>query len=118
MKTIYRLLAAAPLVLASAPAFADNFGAIAFSQDNGANGYSYDLGSREEAEERALQECGRHCKVVIWFKNACAALATGEGNAYGTGWASERHEAESIAMSKCHENGHGCSVARWACTTR
>ena len=37
------------------------FGAIAFSQSTGARGYSYDYGSRYEAEERALQECGAGC---------------------------------------------------------
>ena len=106
------------MTIAATPALADNFGAIAFSQSNGTNGYSYDFGSQGEAEEKALQECGPGCEVVIWFKNACGALATGSGNGYGTGWSSARGEAESIALSKCSENTSGCQVVRWACTTR
>ena len=96
----------------------DNYGAIAFSQESGAHGYSIDYRTRGGAQERALQECGRHCKVVLWFKNACGALATGDGNGYGTGWAGGRREAEEIAMSACRENAGNCSILRWACTTR
>jgi hypothetical protein len=84
------------LLAATAAAADDNFGAIAFSSSSGATGYSYDYDSRDGAEERALQECGPGCKVVLWFKNACGALAVGEGSGYGTGWASSRSEAENL----------------------
>jgi serine/threonine-protein kinase len=97
---------------------ADHYGAIAFSQASGAVGYSYDFDSRDDAEERALQECGPRCEVVIWFKNACAALAVGDDKGYGTGWAADRDRAEEIAMMKCEENSDDCSVKQWACTTR
>src|ERR1700681_405368 len=83
-------------ILPSTQAAADNFGAIAFSASSGAAGYSYDYASRDEAEERALQECGRGCEVVLWFKNACGALAVGTGNGYGSGWAASRSEAEEV----------------------
>jgi hypothetical protein len=99
-------------------AMADYFGAIAFSTSDGAVGYSYDFGSREEAEERALQECGAGCEVVLWFKNACGAIAAGAGHGYGTGWAGSRGEAEGIAMRYCRQNAEGCEVLRWVCTTR
>ena len=66
---------------ATAAAAGDNFGAIAFSSSSGATGYSYDYDSRDGAEERALQECGPGCKVVLWFKNACGALAVGKAAA-------------------------------------
>lgn|GEM_PF-5377611 len=48
---------------------ADNYGAIAYSKSSGAYGYSYDFGSREAAEERALSECrarGDGCKIRCW----------------------------------------------------
>src|SRR5271154_5870814 len=98
MKAYYVLLAAAPLfALAATPAFAENFGAIAYSQHDGASSHSYDYASQDEAEERAMQECGAGCKVVLWFKNSCGALAAGQGHGYGVGWASSRSEAESLA---------------------
>ena len=102
----------------SAQAAADNYGAIAFSQDTGAIGFSHDYGTRAGAEERALNECGSDCEVVLWFRNACAALATGDDNGYGTGWASSRREAEQIARSNCNDNAKNCTINRWVCTSR
>jgi len=84
----------------------------------GAHGYSNDFGTRGGAEERALQECGAGCEVVLWFKDACGALAVGAKNVYGTGWASGRRQAENIAMSNCNKNAASCGVRRWVCTTR
>jgi len=56
--------------------------------------------------------------VVLWFKDACGALAVGAKNVYGTGWASGRRQAENIAMSNCNKNAASCGVRRWVCTTR
>jgi hypothetical protein len=97
---------------------ADNYGAIAFSQTTGNWGYTYDYGSRGSAEQGALNKCGGGCSVVLWFKNACGALATGGGNGYGTGWAGTRGRAQGIAMSNCRARAHGCGIVAWACTTR
>ena len=114
--TLVPLLA---LTLGSTAALADYFGAIAFSQDSGSVGYSYDYGGQSGAEQRALVECGNQaCMVVVWFRNACGALAIGDGNGYGTGWAATRGEAENIAMSNCNQNSSSCGVTRWVCTTR
>jgi hypothetical protein len=102
----------------TAAAAADYYGAIAFSQDTGSVGYSNDYGTRAGAEERARAECGSDCEVVLWFRNACGALATGDDNGYGTGWAASRREAEQVALSNCNANAENCSVNRWVCTTR
>jgi hypothetical protein len=99
-------------------AAADYYGAIAFSQDSGSVGYANDYRSRAGAEERALAECGNDCEVVLWFVNACGALATGDDNGYGTAWAASRREAERTALSTCNDNAANCSVNRWVCTTR
>ena len=93
-----------------------NFGAIAFSPESGATGYTYEADSREAAEERALQLCGRGCRVVVWFKNACGALAVGRNNHVGTGWSRGRREAEEIAISRCSRRAVGCRIKVWACT--
>jgi serine/threonine-protein kinase len=111
------LLAWSPLAAADNVAD-DNYAAIAYSQDSGAYGYSNNYDSRDGAEASAMRECGRDCSVVLWFRNACGALATGEDNGYGTGWAMSRGEAEDVAMSNCNDVASECSVVRWVCTSR
>lgn len=104
------------LVLWSTQAAAGGYGAIAFSQDSGAHGYSYGYDTRGGAENEALQGCGGGCTVVLWFNNACGALAVGANNGYGTGWASSRGEAENIAMSNCNQNSTNCNILQWVCS--
>jgi len=111
------------LVLALAPGAAlaqDYYGAIAYSPRTGAHGWSYDHRSRSDAENRALSECRKHaddCRSLVWFKNACGALATGP-DGYGSGWGTSRSLAEAEAVKVCGRHSSGCSVRRWACTTR
>jgi hypothetical protein len=100
---------------------ADNFGAISYSNTTGAYGYSYDYPSRGQAEERSLNECaarGTGCKVVLWFRNACGALATGTNYGYGFAWATSRGEAEQVALRYCRKYTNNCKIAVWTCTTR
>lgn len=99
------------------------FGAISFSQSTRANGYSYDYKTKEAAQTAANRQCESYsgagdCKSVIWFKNACGALATDPNGAYGSGWSANRSEAESIALNSCGQYSNQCKVVRWACTTR
>jgi hypothetical protein len=111
-------LASLSALLPGSASAADNYGAIAFSQATGSYGYTYDYGSRGSAEQGALNNCSGRCSIVLWFKNACGALATGNGSGYGTGWAGTRRRAEGIAMSNCQERTNACSILAWACTTR
>lgn len=99
----------------------DYYGAIAFSQATGAHGYSYDYNSRSAAQQRAMQECrryGRGCKIANWFRNACGALAVGNGNGWGAEWGNTRGEAERLALQRCGTHTSNCWVRRWVCTTR
>lgn len=96
----------------------NNFGAIAFSQASGSVGYSYDYASSDDAARSAVNSCGQDCRVVIWFGNACGALAVGSGQAYGSGWAGTQNDAENIAMNSCSANTSNCRVVRWICTSR
>jgi Domain of unknown function (DUF4189) len=121
----WTLSAAAVLValLASAGAAEarDYYGAIAYSPSTGAYGYSYDHVSRANAETAALAACSEHagdCQVPVWFRNACAALAVGNGGSWGTGWGSSRRLAERFARRTCGEHASNCAVIRWVCTTR
>ena len=107
------------LAMQAAPAAArDYYGSIAFSVENGALGWSNDYDSRSAAENEATNQCGSNCEAVLWFRNACGAIATSSDHSYGTGWATNRGEAESIAMRGCHQHANDCSVQRWVCTTR
>lgn len=108
-------------IVGSAPAAADFYGALAYSQRTGAHGYSYDHRSRNAAEQRALGECanyGADCRVAIWFRNACGALAVGAGNGYGSGWGTSRSIAQSYALAGCRRHTRNCSIVRTVCTSR
>jgi hypothetical protein len=98
----------------------DNYGAIAYSESSGNWGSSYDYGSRQQAENAALNRCGSDdCEVKAWFKNSCGALAAGDDGALGWSWAADsREEAESRALSECRAKGSNCRILCWACTTR
>lgn len=101
-------------------AHADNYGAIAYSQAVSAHGYSYNYASQLAAENRALNECERHsgmgdCKILVWFKNGCGALAEGAGG-YGSGWGANRRLAERYALQSCSQYAYNCRITRWVCT--
>jgi len=96
------------------------FGAIAYSEQTGAHGYSYNHPSRAAAENRALKECSSRsqgCKVTIWFRNACGALARGD-TGWATAWARTNILAEQQAVRTCSQYSENCSVMRWVCTNR
>lgn len=92
------------------------YAAIAFSQSHGSTGYWYGAPSRAAAEARALRECGSGCSVVIWTQDACAALAVGRGNGYGTYWSTSQAKATSGALSECARRTTGCRIAAYACS--
>ncbi|MGK7912552.1 MAG: DUF4189 domain-containing protein [Synechococcus sp.] len=123
-----KLLAVAVLglqVLAFAPApeaRAQYYGAISYSETTRTHAFSFDYDTRAGAENRALNECENtsrsgDCYVLIWFRNACGALAEADG-AFGSGWGSERAIAEQYALESCNQFGKGCTITRWVCTTR
>jgi len=96
-----------------------NYGAIAFSTSTGAWGWSNDYSSVSEAQNAAMNSCGKpDCQAVVWFKNNCGALAVGKGNCWGTGWADSRAEAERLALNSCRNAGDNCKVACWSCNSR
>ncbi len=114
------LLAASLLAVGASEALADYYGAIAYSAANRSASYSYDYPSRSAAEANALQRCSESasdCSVVLWFRNACGALAVGP-NGTGHAWAGGRTAAEREALRYCSEYSEGCQVTTWVCTTR
>jgi len=101
-----------------APAY-DKFGAIAYSSSTGRYGYSYNFADRGQAESEAVSNCGRSdCRIKVWFKNACGALATGNRGASGWAWNTSKSDAVSRALRECSNRGSGCQLTSWACTDR
>lgn len=100
---------------------ANNFGAIAYDRKTNAYGVAWDMPTQAAANQRALSECvksGKNCSVVVSFANQCAAYATGQGDTWGYGTGGSRAVAESAAQFYCSQNGKGCQVRAWGCTTR
>jgi serine/threonine-protein kinase len=100
----------------------DNFGAISYSSVTGAYGLSYDYRSRNAAERRAIRECEGYagsgdCRILVWFRNACGALAQGDGGV-GTGWGANVSIAQQYALQSCRRYYRNCRVVKWVCTTR
>lgn len=102
----------------------DNYGAIAYSRETRANGTSWNFATRAAAERAAVRECENYsgsgdCRAVIWFRNACGALAVGDNGALGWAWNRDRSPAEREAVRQCAVyGGGGCKVVRWTCTDR
>jgi len=106
--------------LQGASAKAVNFGAIAYAPATGAYGQSYDYGSRRQAENRAMLECRARsagCRIAVWFRNACGAVASGPFG-WGQGWGNSRARAQYEALASCSRHTGGCGIRAWACTTR
>lgn len=121
MKFIIFLFVSGFSYLYVSPAYANNFGAIAFDQQTNAYGVAWDMPSQVAANRRALSDCaknGRNCAVVVQFANECAAYATGQGNVWGYGRGGTRAVAERFAYQYCSQNGKGCQVRVWGCTYR
>lgn len=97
----------------------DRYGAIAYSRYTRHYGYWKGAESLEGAKRRALEACkGRDCRIEVWFRNSCGALATGEGGQV-VGWAHDTrlHEAEEQAIRACRkEGGRRCEVVISACS--
>lgn len=107
------------LSLAGTGAALADFGAIAFSPQNGAFGYSYGAGTRGQAERIAMSNCranGAGCRLLVYFQNACGALAVGNGNGYGFAWAGSRGQAEGRAMRECRNRTSSCRIVAWSCS--
>ena len=111
------------MALTALPASAqDRYGSIVFSQEyNGgyAWGIAWSYDSRSSARNQATNECrsqgGTSCGEIGWFRNACGALAIGDNNGYGVGWAESPRGAENQAISGCRSYNSNCRLAVSRC---
>lgn len=99
-----------------------SYGALAIDANQGNRwGAAWAYTTQGGAEQRAVQECGAGCGVVLRFNNACAAYAADQqsgSTAYGWGVKPTRSEAESLALNECRKRGGGndqCSIRVWGC---
>jgi serine/threonine-protein kinase len=118
MFRITTAITALMLLCASAQA-ATTYGAIAFSPDTGAAGYSTGRGTRANAEDWAMYYCDQYaydCRVAVHFRNACGAVARGQNGGWGSSWDYDRAGAQNNAIASCRRNDSGCRIIRWACS--
>jgi uncharacterized protein DUF4189 len=107
--------------LGSAADARDYYGAIAYSKTTRLLGYVFDLDSQDDAESAALISCSdlaSDCEPILWFRNACGALAVSSEGAWGSDWGDDEEAAEKKALARCGEYAKDCAIARWVCTTR
>ena len=106
-------LAAVP----TAPSAASHYGAIAWDENTGKRGWSWNWDTPARADEAALRECGASgCKVIIRTGGAmCAALATTETGKYvGAARRNDRETARLAALADCQKGRAGECFVRVA----
>ena len=112
-----RFLAACCLLLAllaAGPALAEH-GAVATGPE-GRFGWSRDFRTQGQADRKALEECGRRCRILFQFKDSCAAYATGRSNAFGWEISNSETHARDIALERCHRHSQDCRLRMSTCS--
>ncbi len=99
------------------------WGALSIDVNQGQRwGWAIDYATVREAEQRALSECGSNCRVVMTFRNQCAAYAADQekgSTIYGWGKDSTSAAAKNRALNECrNRGGKSCIVRVWGCTRR
>lgn len=97
------------------------YGALAYSPDTGATGWSYNYGSESQANQSALKACGakaRDCVVTQTIHDFCAAVVDGDDHkAPASAVGSTLARAEGLALAACRtQGGKSCKVAGEVCT--
>ena len=112
------------MVVASSPASAQSlYGSIAFSEEYGGGyawGMAWSYGTLSEAQNNAISECrrkgGTNCGEIVWFRDACGALAIGDNGGYGSGWGTSYGIAQQYALNTCQSYGNrNCRIAITRC---
>ena len=100
----------------SAPA--TGFGAIAYGRESTAAGWAYGQADAATAKRVALTNCAAHggdCKLIVTFKNDCAAVAA-SGLTVGFDEGASQPEAQANALTDCKRRGGGrCEIKAWSC---
>jgi len=123
MKTLKMLSAALALAFgafaatASATSYVDGYwGSLAFHQNSQAYGWSIGYDNEWDAEDAALDECGRRCDTLVNFYDQCAAIATGYDGGYGWSVGDSDRDARRNAVRQCRKYDDGCEVLVSKCS--
>jgi serine/threonine-protein kinase len=107
------------MIATTATAHAQYYGAIAISTTTSSLGWAYNMPSRAAAETVAISKCGvDDCRVGTWFRNACGAVAIGDGGGWGASWGNTKNGAIERAINACSQNTENCEWKRVICTAR
>lgn len=94
-------------------------GAISQDANNRSYTISWNYEKNEYAQNAATRGCKPNCKVVAFYKNSCAAVATNSAGA--AGWAygqNTLNESKSQALANCKSyagDSGSCSVSTYGC---
>ena len=89
------------------------YGSIAYSPASGAFGYSDNYGSKSQADNRALSECGKtDCVVATWFYNNCGAVVASGDGSWGGGHGVSVSSAIRDAEDACTQQGGTAYVVK------
>jgi hypothetical protein len=107
------------LALASAAPASAGYGAIAYDQQNGKLGASWNQSTQARANELALKECAStECRVHPVEPKGCGALAKSDKDqAWGGADRVSLDEAKREAVAHCqtHTTGGQCAVSVSGC---
>ena len=119
MKRISASIAVLTALAGTGPALADSYGAITYSPSTGALGWSNANDNRGDAETVARRNCDSSaddCRIAIWFRNGCSAVAVGHRGGWGSGWGYDNREAQRQAIGSCGRQTGTYRVIRWQCS--
>ena len=82
-------------------------------------GFSFNHPSIDQADQRAMRECGGDCSIVLRFRAECGAYSADQAkgsNAYGWATGSTSSAVQQRANSECRaKGGSSCKVRAWGC---
>jgi len=110
-----------PPTTTTTPASRNLFGAFSVSIPTGNVGWAINSATQSGAESLANSKCGvSSCSSVLWFRNACGALAQSQNDAsWGWAWSTTRQAAinkaygyvrggsPKLIVAKCTSNVSG-----------
>lgn len=101
-------------------ALKEKHGAVAFDEETGGWGYSFNQLTEKDAKKKATEKCDT-CEVHLTWQKGCGALAQSKKDkkVMSAKTGSSRKSAEAAAKASCLGMGAGpCKVAVWACNSK
>jgi serine/threonine-protein kinase len=116
----FATVALASLLPVTAASAEDWFGAVAYSDSTSVPGTSKNYKSTDEAKQAAMESCKENggaddCRIVLEYKNACAAIAAGTGG-WGTATNEVKETADSMTLEECGKYAKDCKILTSLCS--